>query len=77
MGLIRIDNNQSFVWLGVSPPGTPNFTYPTLMNIQITPTRTILTLAAGPFDLNVTFLSPIEVRNIFHTFQVCIVRGTA
>ncbi|KAI0066101.1 hypothetical protein BV25DRAFT_1797287 [Artomyces pyxidatus] len=35
----------------------------TLMSTVVTPTRTILTIQAGPMEFNVTFLSPIEPGN--------------
>ncbi|KAK7685151.1 hypothetical protein QCA50_011514 [Cerrena zonata] len=56
-GLVRVDN-QAYQWLGKAPginPVSANVT-----NIQITPTRTIYTYAAGPAQLTATFLSPIE-----------------
>lgn len=56
-GYIRVDGS-SFVWLGNLLPTT------NLTNLAITPTRTIFTLQAGPMQLNVTFLSPIEVRRV-------------
>lgn len=33
--------------------------------VQITPTRSILTLLAGPITLTVTYLTPIDVRDRF------------
>ncbi|KAF8874093.1 hypothetical protein BD779DRAFT_1704130 [Infundibulicybe gibba] len=54
IGAIRIDG-VAWVWLGEVTNGT------TLVKTEITPTRTILTLAASPMELEVTFLSPIEV----------------
>ena len=33
-----------------------------ITNIQFTPTRTIYVMTAGPLNLTVTFLSPIEVN---------------
>lgn len=60
-GLIRIDNAHTFKWLGdPAQPGGLNRSV--LTNIQMTPTRTIMNMTAGPIDLTVTFLSPIEVR---------------
>jgi hypothetical protein len=46
--------------------GTVNFT-----NIVVTPTQTVIAAQAGPMQVNLTFLNPIEVR--FHssvTFSV-------
>lgn len=40
-----------------------------LTNIQITPTRTIMNITAGPIDITVTYLSPIEVCSSgYHLF---------
>ena len=58
-GLVRVDGNITYKWLG--QPATSTFLNHTILsNIQITPTRTILNITAGPVDLTVTFLSPIE-----------------
>ncbi|KAI0354924.1 hypothetical protein OH77DRAFT_1425524 [Trametes cingulata] len=52
-GLIRIDGHK-YTWLGEDDnPASVN-------NVQITPTRTIYAMQAGPMNLTVTFLSPIE-----------------
>jgi hypothetical protein len=46
--------------------GTVNFT-----NIVVTPTQTEIAARAGPMQVNLTFLSPIEVRfHYFVTFNV-------
>lgn len=59
-GLIRIDQRQTFTWLG--DPGAPSGLHRSILtNIEITPTRTIMNMTAGPLDLTVAFLSPIEV----------------
>ena len=55
-GLVRIDSNTTVKWLGQD-----SFNHTVLSNIQLTPTKTIFSLTAGPIDLTVTFLSPIEV----------------
>ncbi len=50
------------MWLGDA--GAPSgLVRSVLTNIQVTPTRTIFNITAGPIDLTVTFLSPIEVRS--------------
>jgi len=38
-----------------------NYTSANTVGIDITPTRTIFTLDAGPVRVNLTYLSPIEV----------------
>ncbi|KAI9067393.1 DUF1793-domain-containing protein [Trametes sanguinea] len=55
-GKIRVDN-QTYSWMGQdqSPPSTAN-----VSNVQVTPTRTIFTMQAGPMNVTITFLSPIE-----------------
>ncbi|KAF8874083.1 hypothetical protein BD779DRAFT_1451181 [Infundibulicybe gibba] len=58
LGYIRIDG-ATWEWLGNSGGnGT------TLVRTEITPTRTIITLTAGPMELEVTFLSPIEPTDL-------------
>ncbi|GJE94479.1 hypothetical protein PsYK624_106490 [Phanerochaete sordida] len=58
-GHIRIDDNVTYIWLGdATRPTDLNFSV--LTNIQITATRTVLSITSGPIDLNITFLSPIE-----------------
>ncbi|KAF8883844.1 hypothetical protein BD779DRAFT_813306 [Infundibulicybe gibba] len=56
-GYIKIDG-VSFEWLGFD--GNEGI----LTGTEITPTRTILTLKAGPMELEVTFLSPIEPTDL-------------
>ncbi|KAJ7616952.1 hypothetical protein DFH06DRAFT_1483612 [Mycena polygramma] len=53
-GYIKVDG-LTWHWIG-QPPGNAS----TWLATQITPTRTVFTLQAGPIQLNVTFLSPIE-----------------
>ncbi|KZT10663.1 uncharacterized protein LAESUDRAFT_343786 [Laetiporus sulphureus 93-53] len=54
-GHVRIDGD-TYRWLG----GFPGPTATTLTSIQVTPTRTIYSVRAGPMNLNITFLTPIE-----------------
>ncbi|KAJ3539402.1 hypothetical protein NM688_g6366 [Phlebia brevispora] len=63
-GLIRVDGDGSktFTWLG-NPAKLTGLHRSILNNMQITPTRTIMNLTAGPLNLIVTFLSPIEPSN--------------
>ncbi|EKM54240.1 uncharacterized protein PHACADRAFT_54337, partial [Phanerochaete carnosa HHB-10118-sp] len=58
-GHIRVDNDITYIWLGDagSPAGLNSSV---LNNIQITPTRTVMSITSGPIDLNITYLSPIE-----------------
>ena len=63
VGLIRVDGT-TYQWFGNS-----SYTYesagPFKCNVtstQITPTRTVQFVQAGPLNMTLTFLSPIEVR---------------
>ena len=42
----------------------------TVSNVQITPTRSIFVMQAGPMNVTVTYLSPIEVR-LHSSFPSC------
>ena len=57
-GKIRVDG-ATFQWMGQDGIEDGNAT---VTDIQITPTRTLFIMEAGPINLTVTFLSPIEVR---------------
>jgi len=67
--LVRVDNNQTYSILGDVDPnlinGTVNGT-----RILAGPSSTILSGQAGPLQVNLTFLNPIEVRSrsSFHSF---------
>ncbi|KAJ6528989.1 hypothetical protein B0H19DRAFT_1333719, partial [Mycena capillaripes] len=54
-GFLKVDG-LTWNWLGDSPSGNKS----TWINTDITPTRTIITVQAGPMLLNVTFLSPVK-----------------
>ncbi|KAJ7144241.1 hypothetical protein C8R44DRAFT_143399 [Mycena epipterygia] len=54
-GYIKVDGS-TWHWLGNPVPGNAS----TWISTEITPTRTIITVQAGPMLLNVTFLSPVE-----------------
>ena len=69
--LVRVDG-LTYSFLGDVLPnlynGTVNFT-----SIAITPTQTAVTARAGPMQVNLTFLNPIEVRiHVSITFYVYI-----
>ena len=71
-GYIRIDG-QSYRWLGdVGTDGTISTPAANLTSRQVTPTRSIFTMQAGPMNLNATFLSPIEVSTNDETFATDI-----
>lgn len=55
-GFVRVDET-AYQWQGMGGPGErTNFS-----GFSVTPTRTLFTAVAGPVQLNITFLSPIEV----------------
>ncbi|KAF9445100.1 hypothetical protein P691DRAFT_291867 [Macrolepiota fuliginosa MF-IS2] len=57
-GMIRVDN-QTYDWMGLT---TYNFTAPTTTVMsEISPTKSVFRLQAGPIQFNVTFFTPIEV----------------
>ncbi|KAJ7585364.1 hypothetical protein C8J56DRAFT_788320 [Mycena floridula] len=58
-GLVRVDG-VAFKWLG----NPPNFNVTVLQSSQVTPTRSIFAVVAGPVLLNITFLSPIEPTDL-------------
>ncbi|KAI0638108.1 DUF1793-domain-containing protein [Trametes polyzona] len=58
-GFVKVDD-VAYNWLGVpSVPGV-NFNKATQKSLQFTSTQSIFVLSAGPVDLTVTFLSPVE-----------------
>ncbi|KAJ7875604.1 hypothetical protein B0H13DRAFT_2549988 [Mycena leptocephala] len=57
-GYIKVDG-LTWHWLGNPGPGNAS----TWLATEVTPTRTILTVQAGPMRLNATFLSPVEPSN--------------
>ncbi|KAK0213361.1 hypothetical protein DFS33DRAFT_1377847 [Desarmillaria ectypa] len=59
--LIRVDGNPMQLFGGYIGNAT-NLT--NLKSVSLTPTRTILGIQAGPMDVNVTFLSPIEPNDL-------------
>ncbi|KAH9942450.1 uncharacterized protein BXZ73DRAFT_41115 [Epithele typhae] len=54
LGFIRVDG-VAFSFLGASAVSTA-----TVTNIEVTPTRSLFVMTAGPLNVTVTFLSPIE-----------------
>lgn len=60
-GKIRVDG-QTYAWMGQDGVGNgpANVT-----NVQITPTRSIFVMQAGPMNVTVTYLSPIEVSGLW------------
>ncbi|KAF9259185.1 hypothetical protein L218DRAFT_1004159 [Marasmius fiardii PR-910] len=57
-GYARVDGTP-YRWMAANSLGNPT----TLVNTEITPTRSKFTISAGVVQLNVTFLSPIEPSN--------------
>lgn len=71
VGYIRIDG-QTYRWLGQVGSSDNSTQASNMISRQITPTRSIFTMQAGPMVLNVTFLSPIEVstRLMAHLLRI-------
>jgi hypothetical protein len=72
--MIRVDGT-TYTWLGDSR-GFPTETQSvSKLNQTLTPTSTILDLQAGPVQVTLTFLSPIEVSHCtsesLHTGNEC------
>ena len=57
LGMTRIDG-IAYQWLGRPDPA---YRTAKLSNSRVTPTQTVFTYIAGPAEVTVTFLSPIEV----------------
>ncbi|KAI0633572.1 hypothetical protein C8Q77DRAFT_1217931 [Trametes polyzona] len=55
---IRIDG-QTYIWTGIDHP-TLGCLNASVTNTKITPTRTIFMMRAGPMNVTITYLSPIE-----------------
>ncbi|KAM5545433.1 hypothetical protein V8D89_000471 [Ganoderma adspersum] len=55
--MIRV-NGTTYKWLGNDPAASN--TSAKVTNIQISPTRSIFVMEAGPMNVTVTFLSPVE-----------------
>ncbi|KAF9443528.1 hypothetical protein P691DRAFT_778832 [Macrolepiota fuliginosa MF-IS2] len=53
-GLIRVDN-QGFQWMGNS-----GFNFTKTLTSEISPTKSVFRIQAGPIQFNATFLTPIE-----------------
>ncbi|KAF7335620.1 hypothetical protein MVEN_02216900 [Mycena venus] len=70
-GFIKVDG-VPHQWLGHYNAENAS----TLLGITVTPTRTILALQAGPMQLNVTFLSPIEMIGYASPFHSAIYTWT-
>ena len=60
-----VGGDSTFAWLG--DIGSIISDRAVLEDVQVTPTRTMLTLIANDINVTVTFLSPIEVRiSLYH-----------
>ncbi|KAK0468165.1 uncharacterized protein EV420DRAFT_1503141 [Desarmillaria tabescens] len=61
-GLIKVDNT-TYSFLG-TPAGVAAYIKATQKSAQFTSTQTKFVMTAGPVDLTVTFLSPVEPHNL-------------
>ncbi|KAI0665975.1 hypothetical protein C8Q78DRAFT_1072736 [Trametes maxima] len=57
-GSVRVDG-QTYLWTGMDSPAVGDRSANTT-HTRITPTRSIFTMQAGPLNLTITYLSPIE-----------------
>ncbi|KAI9287619.1 DUF1793-domain-containing protein [Umbelopsis sp. AD052] len=64
-GMIRVDGT-TYEWMGAaSGGGSPPVSHVAKQNsVTTTPTQTVFSLTAGPVNVNVTFLSPVEYDDI-------------
>jgi hypothetical protein len=64
-GLIRVDET-TYEWMGAASGGSsPPVSHVAKQNsVTTTPTQTVFSLTAGPVNVNVTFLSPVEYNDI-------------
>ncbi|KAI1787276.1 hypothetical protein LXA43DRAFT_716833 [Ganoderma leucocontextum] len=62
-GLAKVDG-LAYVWMG--SPGVPNtsFTKATQKSLSWTSTQSVFVMTAGPVDLTITFLSPVEPSDL-------------
>ena len=68
--LVRIDG-LTYSFLGAVPEGTASMNGTVnVTNTVITPTQTVVAAQAGPMQVNLTFLNPIEVRNLLLTLLI-------
>lgn len=69
-GSVRVDG-LTYIWTGVDNTTLGGFAA-NLSSIQITPTRTIFVMQAGPMNVTITYLSPIEVREcaLHHLYSI-------
>ncbi|KAI0677168.1 DUF1793-domain-containing protein [Trametes maxima] len=62
-GYVKVDG-ATYNWLGVPAVGGTTTTKATQKSLQFTSTQSIFVLTAGPIDLTVTFLSPVEPADL-------------
>ncbi|KAM5543283.1 hypothetical protein V8D89_003157 [Ganoderma adspersum] len=58
-GLARVDG-QAYVWMGTPKVTNADLNNATQKSMNVTSTRTVFVMAAGPVDLTISFLSPVE-----------------
>ncbi|KAI0650359.1 DUF1793-domain-containing protein [Trametes meyenii] len=62
-GYVKVDGT-TYNWLGVPAVAGTTTTKATQKSLQFTSTQSIFVLTAGPIDLTVTFLSPVEPSDL-------------
>ena len=61
-GAIRVDG-VTYSWMGAFPNMQGHVA--SVQDIQITPTQSIFYMTAGPMNLTVSYLSPVEVSDMY------------
>ena len=54
-------DGTTYQWMGADPAAMSRDA--SFTNVQLTPTRSIFVMQAGPMNITITFLSPVEVRS--------------
>lgn len=63
---IRVDETTYTLWGHDNLPQSIGITASSLLTTELTPTRTIQVIKAGPINVTVTFLSPVDVGCLQH-----------
>lgn len=62
---IRVDGTTYTLWGQDNLPKSVDINQSSLVTTELTPTRTIQVMKAGPMNVTVTFLSPVDVGRQF------------
>ena len=72
---IRVDNTTYTLWGNNNLPGS-GINQSSLVTTVLTPTRTIQVMTAGPMNVNVTFLSPVDVSPLLPAVPLIVLMFT-